>query len=240
VLGLLFGKGVYKCVDTFTQRPGYSILAALLTVLLAPIAIVLLVFTGIGIAVVPFVAGAIFFATLFGKAVMLAWIGRRFARILGSDHPALAVLVGGVIALLLYTIPVVGFITYKLLGWVGLGVVVYTLILGMKREKPVVPPVAPVPPLVPPVPGTETIDPATGTAPLAAGLATPVMQAPPLVAFVPAVTLPRAGFWIRLAALLLDVIIVGMICSLLSGFSRAARISASKRTCCPRSRFTAR
>jgi len=209
VLALIFGKGINKCVDTFQQRPGYSILTALLTVVLAPIVIIVLTITGVGIAVIPFLAAALFFASLFGKAVMLAWIGRWVGKLLGTDHPALAVLFGGVIVLLLYTIPVVGFITYKLLGWVGLGVVVYTLIGAIKRERPVVPPT---PPLVPA--STGAVDPVTGAVLLTPGLAAPAGLMPPITAM----TLPRAGFWIRLAALLLDVIIVAIICSLLSGF----------------------
>ena len=219
VLALLFGKGVTKCAENFEQRPGYSILTALLTVLLAPIVMILLAITGIGIAVIPFLAAALFFASLFGKAVMLAWIGRRLGKFIGSDHPALAVLVGGVIVLLLYTIPVVGFITYKLLGWIGMGVVVYTLIGNMKREKPAAPPV---PPVIPPAPGSEPVDHSTGSAPLISGTVALAPGVPPVMA---AVSLPRAGFWIRLAALLLDVIIVALICSLLSGmFSEGSHI----------------
>jgi uncharacterized RDD family membrane protein YckC len=42
----------------------------------------------------------------------------------------------------------------------------------------------------------------------------PLVAAPPMTS---ADTLPRAGFWIRLAAMLLDVILIGMICGLLSG-----------------------
>lgn len=217
LVALLFGKAVNKCTDTLEQRPGYSILTALLTVLLAPIAIIVLAITGIGIAVIPFLAIALFLASLFGKVVMLAWIGRRVSKRLGMDHPALAVLIGGVILLFLYTIPVLGFILYKLLGWIGLGAVVYTLLNGMKRTKPVVPPIAPVSPLVPPSPGASSGDPAIVVAPLAAGLAAPVVALPPIVA-TPAVTLPRAGFWIRLAALLLDALIVAMVCSFLSDF----------------------
>src|SRR5438477_643813 len=75
---------------------------------------------------------------LFGKAVMLAWIGRPFTRFFGNgplSHPAVAVLIGGAIVLALYTIPVLGILVYKLLSWLGLGVVVYTLILAARREK---------------------------------------------------------------------------------------------------------
>ena len=231
LLALLFGKGVYKCVATFEQRPGYSILAALLTVLLAPIAIVLLAITGIGIAVIPFLAAALFFASLFGKVVMLAWMGRRLTKLLGVDHPALAVLVGGVILLFLYTVPVLGFILYKLLGWIGIGVVVYTLLLGMRREKPATPAATPLPPapIVPTAPG----DPAVGAIAPVAGAIMPAMVAPPMAPpiappVVPALTLPRAGFWIRMAALLLDLIIVAMICSFLTGiFPRGSHVRVS-------------
>jgi len=87
-------------------------------------------------------------------------------------------------------------------------VVVYTLILGSKREKPAVPPAAG------PAPGVAAVA-ATGIvagdpgAPATAG----VVAIPPLVS---GSTLQRAGFWIRMAALLLDVILVGILCSLLS------------------------
>ena len=205
VLALMFAKGVTKCVDTFEQRPGYSILAALLSVLLVPVAMILLAITGIGIAVIPFLAAGVFFAALFGKVVMLAWLGRRLGKFLGSDHPALAVLIGGLILLLLYTVPVLGLVLYKLLGWIGLGVVVYTLMLGMKREKPAVPPV------VPPAPGATSGDPAA--VPAVPGLPVAV-AAPPVIT---AVTLPRAGFWIRTAALLLDLVLVGMLCTMFNG-----------------------
>ena len=212
VLALLFGKGVNKCVETLEQRPGYSILAALLTVLLAPIAMILLAITGIGIAVIPFLAAGIFFATLFGKVVMLAWIGRRFSKLIGSDHPALAVLIGGVILLFLYTVPVLGFILFKLLGWVGIGVVVYTLVLGMKREKPAVPPVVPPAPTPPIAPLVTPGDPAAPSVPpasplVAPALVAPVVMAPPILS---AATLTRAGFWIRLMASLLDAMLVGI------------------------------
>jgi uncharacterized RDD family membrane protein YckC len=58
-----------------------------------------------------------------------------------------------------------------------------------------VPPVMPVPPVVNP-------------APAPAPAYTPTPSAVPLV---PNATLPRAGFWVRMAALLIDVILVGMI-----------------------------
>src|SRR5437660_1409430 len=68
-LALLFGRGIEKCAQTLETRPGYSVLASFLTVLLSPVAIVLLCLTVIGIILVPFLAAGLFFATLFGRAV---------------------------------------------------------------------------------------------------------------------------------------------------------------------------
>jgi len=80
----------------------------------------------------PFVAFGLICVGLFGKAVMLAWLGGRIAGRSGVGaigHPAVAVLIGGVLVLILYVVPVLGFLVYKVLGFLGLGAVVYTVIL---------------------------------------------------------------------------------------------------------------
>ena len=68
----------------------------------------------------------------------LAWFGRRALPAREPDHeypPVLAVLVGGIIALLLYVVPVLGFIAYKALDVLGLGIVVYTLLLAFRARR---------------------------------------------------------------------------------------------------------
>ncbi len=78
-----------------------------------------------------------FCASLFGKAVALAALGRRVTRFTGIapfSHVAFATFVGGLIALALYVIPVIGVIAYKLLGIVGLGVVAYTIVLSIRQR----------------------------------------------------------------------------------------------------------
>ncbi len=220
LLALLFRDGVEKCEQTFELRPGYSILTALLSVLIAPIVTVLLAVTGVGLIIVPFLVAGGIFATLFGKAVMLAWLGRRFTKILGPVHPALAVLIGGVVVLVLYVVPVLGIIVFKLLGWLGMGVVIYTLIQGMKREKIPAVGVLPVPMAANPVP--PVMADSTAAAPMVAEPLPAVPLAPPVIPVAPtppappalsSALLPRAGFWHRLAALLIDVILVGVIVS---------------------------
>src|ERR1700694_4340423 len=106
--------------------------------LLTPVLVALLFVTVIGIAAVPFVVFALFCAGLFGKAVMLAWLGGRVTGKQGvgpMSHPAVAVLIGGALVLVLYLVPVLGFLVYKLLGLLGLGAVVYTVILAARAHQ---------------------------------------------------------------------------------------------------------
>ena len=217
LIALIAPRGVEKCVETLEQRPGYSLLAALLTLLLTPVAFILLaltLFIAIGFVIIPLFSLGLFFAALFGKVVMLAWLGRRFTKLLGDGplaHPVFGVLIGGAIVLGLYTIPIVGFITYKLLGILGLGVVVYTLILQYKASRPPKPAVAAAV-AVPVVAGAVASAPSvTGDIP---PMMNPMLSAAPIV--ISAATLPRAGFWHRLGAGVLDAILVGMLCGFLS------------------------
>jgi uncharacterized RDD family membrane protein YckC len=202
LLALAFRSSVTQCAQTLEARPGQCFVAALLTVLLAPILVTLLCVTVIGIAAVPFVVVGLFCVSLFGKAVMLAWLGRRC---LGRheagtlSHPALAVLVGGVIVMALYLVPVLGLLVYKLLGLIGVGAVVFTLLEATRVRRSLsatMPPVAQEPP------------PAPAPAPAPA-------QSPPSTPPTPSAALARAGFWIRIAALLLDALLVGLLMGLL-------------------------
>ena len=247
-LALCFRDGVDRCVQTLESQPGSTALAALLAMLLTPVLVVLLCITLIGIAAVPFVVVSLFCASLFGKAVMLAWVGGRVAgkRTDAAGHPAVAVLIGGAIVLVLYCIPVLGFLVYKLLGFFGLGAVVYTLVLMARARKaangaaagaalrsaadaaaaavptanaaamagaaagsaqagassannPVSPPSET--PAASASSGPSVSSAASAAA--AAGVASPHISA----------AMPRAGFWIRMAALLLDVLLVGFVMS---------------------------
>ena len=136
-LALMFRGGIDQCVETLESQPGHTALAALLGILLTPVLLVLLCVTLIGIAAVPFVVGALFCMSLFGKAVMLAWLGSRISgRRLGpTGHPAVAVLIGGAVALVLYVVPILGFLVYKLLGFFGFGAVLYTLVLRVRARR---------------------------------------------------------------------------------------------------------
>jgi len=216
LLALLFPRAFEKCAETLEQRPGHSLLAVLLTVLILPVLIVLLAITGVGVLLIPFIAAGLFFAGIFGKAVMHAWLGRRLTRYFGpgpASHVAVATLIGGALVLLLYTIPFFGFFLAKALEVVGLGVVIYTLILSMRREKPAAPTPAPASGPQPAAAGfTAAVVPPALPVPAAGGSEAAVMP-PPIPAPVAAALLPRAGFWIRIAASAIDAVLIGMLAS---------------------------
>ena len=201
VLALLFREGLTRCVQTFETQPGQSVLAALIAMLLTPVLVVLLFVTVIGIPAVPFVLVALFCAGLFGKAVMLVWLGRRVTGSRGAgpmSHPVFAVLIGGVLVLGLYLVPILGFLVYKLLGVLGLGAVVYTVIQAMRAHRAA----KDGPPSTPASPGPRSEPQAAPSAP------SPAPQ--PITA-----AMPRAGFWVRIGALLIDALLVGFCLSVL-------------------------
>ncbi len=224
LIALIAPSGVNKCIETLEERPGSSLLAALLTLLLTPVAYILLSLTLaiiIGFVLIPALSLGLFFASIFGKIVMLAWLGKRFTKLLGDGplaHPVFGVLIGGLIALGLYTIPVVGFLTYKLLGILGLGVVVYTIIRKMNENrppKPVKTPMAARASAVPAVTSAAVVAPESTEA--FGAVSPPVV---PVAATLPPVisadTLPRVGFWIRVLASLLDCVMLGIVTAMSS------------------------
>ena len=99
----------------------------LLPALFPYVLVVLLIATGVGIILLPFVIVGLLGLSIFGKAVMHAWLGRRITKYFGDGpmkHAAVATLVGSVMVLLLYTVPFLGFFLWKVLDVLGLGVVV--------------------------------------------------------------------------------------------------------------------
>jgi len=206
-------------VRTMEENPGRTALAALFTFVCKPIVFLVLLITVIGSILIPFLGFALFVAGVFGKAVALAWFGRRAlpAREPGHEYPpVLAVLLGGTIALMLYVVPVLGFITYKAFDVLGLGIVVYTLVLGFRARRAAA--AVGTAPLAAGAP-EAVISTSEPTAEMAAGAAAPAAPAAPARAAPPPVSLElanRAGFWIRMVALFLDLVVVAIVCGVTS------------------------
>ncbi len=213
LLSLAFRQTIDRCVQTLESHPGESTLTALISVFLVPVVFILLCITVVGIILVPFFGLALFIAGLFGKTAVLAVIGRRITGFSTSGpfgHAAFAVLVGGIIITALYMVPVVGFIVFNLLGVLALGVIIYTILLSARARRTTEPALATaggVP--IETEPTVQAFDTSGATT------STEARLAPDLA--VPANTLPRAEFLIRMGALLIDAILVGIIANMIPG-----------------------
>ena len=225
VLALVFTGSVEACARTLEERPGRTLIASLLTLVLTPVLMLVLAITIVGFAVIPFLWIALFIAGLSGKTVILAVLGRRVTRFTGMaglNNIAIAVIVGGLIVLALYLVPILGFILFKLIGILGLGAIVYTMLLqAQSRREAALAATAAANPMPPPAaPGFTGAAP-TATSPDAAAADGSTASsasafapgahstAPAAVSPPPDASLPRAGFWIRMGALLIDVILIG-------------------------------
>jgi uncharacterized RDD family membrane protein YckC len=143
---------------------------------------------------------------------MLAWIGSRLSSGRGQESAVsvpLCVLLGGVVVLALYVVPVLGFLTFQLLGILGVGAVIDTVAHAWREHRS-----------ASQAPASAA---SAATATAAAADAAPASDAPASTAPateapaapVAAATLPHAGFWIRMAALFLDAVLIGFITGVL-------------------------
>lgn len=221
----LVPKTVAHCVQVLEQSPGKSLLAALLSIVLIPAVFLLLVITLVGIIAVPFVGLALMTAAWFGKLIMLAWLGKRLLQLFKpadatqsvAAYWALATVVGGLVVTLLYTIPVVGFIAYKGLQFVGFGVVLYVLLLMF--QKPRVKPApaeqfsAHEPVLQTTSAAVEGGQPASRTDQNGFTQSASATNTPPDTV---SATPDYAGFWPRMGALAIDVVLIGALVNVLN------------------------
>lgn len=235
LLGAVFPNGVRKCADTLATRPGITFLTGFLALLGTPVLFILLIATVVGIPVAFVVIPlAILASMLMGKAAVYLLVGRS---ILGKQtHLILSMLLGIAIVMAIYFVPLLGLAVFFLVSFLGFACALTTLFSsGKAATLPGTPPagpgaafvpVAPAPATVPVVPvppatvpdGTFTPAPAPEAAPLGGAIplsATPAAAAPVLPPLIPVqtadVAFARAGFWIRMLALLIDVVLIGIV-----------------------------
>lgn len=239
-INLMLHGPVGRAADTLAARPASAFITGLLMLLLTGPAAVILAATLIGLAIVPFFLCAVVVAWVVGKVSISRWIGRTILGY-GPDETRtqamLAVLVGFAAICLLYAVPLVGLVTWALVGVLGLGTATLTVLGALRRERartrpaPTAPTAASGGPggfsseavVIPPVPA----QPASGTVPLTAF--TPVAPAeaqaepapapqpawPAATAGAPALALmARATFLDRLVAGVLDVLFVALVFNL--------------------------
>jgi len=235
LVAIAFPGPVRHCVEELTRRPATTFLIGLMTKLLMPVLTLILVATGLGVFVVPFLLAALLFAGILGKAALLEYFGQQLGRVFRRAplNPLLALILGATLLVVLYVVPVVGLLALLMTGMWALGAAVTALYSGTRREMPEpapmsssLPPAAYVGTAAANPPGTV---PPAGIAPLPAtapGAATPAATAPPTLPPLPlrappplaeACCLPRAGFWERMGAGFLDLVLVSLLGSLVGG-----------------------
>ena len=195
LIAVLFPRPIQACVETLEKRPIASFfMGLLLFVLFAPLTFLLAV-SVVGIVVIPFLFCAMIVAFLFGKVSVYRFAGTQLGKqfnLVTLQLPLVAFLVGAFIFCLLYTIPILGFLIWSAIIPFGMGAAALAACGGLRREgngKAI---------MAPAVVGS-----AAGLAP--ANLEPPRM--PGAVAPVEFISMPRAGFWLRTCATVLDVLL---------------------------------
>jgi uncharacterized RDD family membrane protein YckC len=217
LVAVILPKPTAACVRQLDDRPILSFgVGILIMILLAPLYFILAV-TGVGVVLIPFIGLAEAAFIVLGKTATLEFIGlqirRRFSPVT-EDSSVFAFLMGFILVTLLYMVPILGGLVWLALRPFALGAAVMSLFgkmngNGNSPSAPGVPVQTAAPPAAP------AFSPAP---PVVAGVVSgDATQAPPVVESAPpadaaaaaAPTLmPRAGFWIRLAATALDFILL--------------------------------
>jgi uncharacterized RDD family membrane protein YckC len=192
---LLFPRSLQTCVDSLATRPGSAFFTGLLAFGLFVPLVVLLLISVIGIAVVPFLVCAFIASLFFGKMAVYSYAGQQLGgqtHVRALQRPLLALLGGTLLFYLLYTVPVLGLLVWSAMAPLAVGAVLLTAVTKIRRSGGAGVAASSASVLV--TPGGVS------------GAAAPSQSADVLV-------LPRVGFWLRLLAALLDVVLVGLIVS---------------------------
>ena len=225
-IAAVFPRPVQACVDELTRRPATSFLLGLLTKLFVPLVFLILAVTVIGLVVVPFILVALILGGIVGKVAVLEWLGLKIARQFGVQaiqKPLAGFLVGTIIVTLLYLVPVLGLLTFFVLSLWGLGAAVLAAVGGLRRELPERP-AAPAPGAAgPPTAGASGVPSVTSFSASPGDSAPPTqavgaaVPAPPPVSVSEVLSYPKAGFWERMAAAALDIVLLSILGHLVGG-----------------------
>jgi uncharacterized RDD family membrane protein YckC len=233
-------RGVAATADVIGERPVSAFFAGLLVLLLSVPVLAIVAASVIGLAIVPFLIAGMIAAALIGKVAVARSIGRGVTRPElpeGRIAALVAFVIGFGVLTLAYMVPVLGFVTWGLTGVLGLGAATATLRAHMRRERrtpppppapaggiPAAAPMAPVaaPSAAPSMLVEQPAAPAGTYVPLNAEQPTippaPGPAAPPVPPPIPPppvytqglAAYPRAMFLDRLAAFVLDCVLVAI------------------------------
>ncbi|MBP8273102.1 MAG: RDD family protein [Acidobacteria bacterium] len=240
-INLVLHAPVRACAQALAARPFSAFMTGLLVLLLAGPLSALMAVSVVGIALVPFFLCALIVGWVVGKVGVARWIGDSVlpsesdSRLVGIR----AVVIGFALITLLYMVPILGLVTWAMIGVFGIGAATQAFKGALRRERPakvksvLAPPAYEPPPAHEPPPAYE---PAAAYAAPAAYAVPPVYDPPPPPPPPPAAMptsatafeastaysdlrgFPRATFVDRLSAAALDVALLVMVFSVFLRF----------------------
>ena len=234
LLALVSRPAVETCAGALEQRAGITFLAGLAVLLALPLLVVLLAVTGVGLLLLPFLVAGLVGLGVLGRIAVLAALGRMLTRRWGDtwlNHASVSVVLGGMICLALYNVPVLGGLLWLLIGLLGWGAVALALGESVRRQRsrpestvaaanaspsaspagasaalPVAPPLGSAVVLH----GSPSPLAVLGSLPVHTTTTAPTPAAPPP----PPPGPTPAGFWERLGALAIDLLLVALLVGL--------------------------
>lgn len=223
LLNLLFDTPVRASTAALQATPLSAFVTGLLVMVLAAPLCVILAVSVIGIAVIPFFIGAIVLATILGRIAFARWLGMSLVHEADAASRAQSLrsfLIGSAIMCIVYMIPVLGFLTWAMAGVFGLGGATQAFTRAYRRENPRRPKPAPAASTSNAPASTE----AAGDTSIAMMAATPLddRSAAPAAAVLDGpvartglLAFSHAAFVDRLAALVLDLVLVAIVAQVL-------------------------
>ena len=213
IILVLFPKPVDACVKVLETQPLTALLVGLLAMVLAGPLVIILIASGIGLIVVPFVWVAMLLARYVGKAAVLQFMGLQVLRRGNPDtnpRSLLGLLVGTGIVAVLYMVPFLGLLVWGLLLPFALGTALTAAFATFKRNGNgrSAPPAMAMAYAAAPVAATAG-GPGVGEAgePGAGVPLTPVPLSTGGPSLAELAVMPRVGFWLRLAATTRDFLL---------------------------------
>ena len=219
LLAALFPKPLERGRKAIEDKPFHAFFAGILVVACYIPFIVIMLITVVGALLIPVANIALISIAVFGKAVVVFFIGKQIARAVRAsffEHTFFSILIGGVIIYALYMIPFFGLFLWMILSLLGLGAVCIAIGDSISEKKAARLAAMPTPPagsMPPPIPGGPEGAAATAAyphGPVSPGTALSQIDSATASLF------PRVGFWWRTLATLIDFILVGVITGLLN------------------------
>ena len=189
VIGVIFQRPVTASVSVLDEKPGSALLVGLLVGFLSLLLVLLLIISLVGVVVLPFVICALAALFIIGKVSVYRYAGQTLGGQLGVtflQSPLVALVSGTLLFYFCYAVPVIGAIAWLMVAPLGIGAVVLAT-LGRKKS--------------------------TANAGAVGGVA--VSDLPSALDVMPPVLVPRVGVWLRVLATFLDLMLVGLVMTVL-------------------------